>query len=695
MSENRRGRRLRDFASMLGLYRQQPAEQPQAEGMDLPTMPVRTAEAEDAYQLGARMGAQSLAPEGGFQAQQAGPPIGKEQVMKAIETLNKYKQGKATIDRRIIRAQEWWKLRNWEMIQEERGTQGATEQKSATAWLWNSIVGKHADAMDSYPEPVILPRMEEDQAEAKILSEIIPVVLKNNKFGDEYDDAQYQKLQEGTGAYHIGWDKEKLGGLGDISTKKVNLLQLFWEPGIEDIQDSENLFYTKLVDNRKLEQMYPQLEGKLGRAVLIAREYRTDDKVDTSEKSVLVDWYYHRWDNGRKVLHYVQFVGEEILYSTENNGEEQGLYWDGEYPFVLDPLYKVAGSPAGYGYFDIGKDCQTDVDTINQALVQNTVVTSTPRYFIQNDGGVNEDEFANWSLPFVHTNGMLGDNALRQIETAGIQGTALSMMDRKIDELKYITGNTDVNNGGTPSGVTAASAIAALQEQSGRTSKDTNRGAYRAYEQIINMVIERIRQFYDIPRQFRILGPNGQATFVSYSNAKLVDQQLTGGLGLEPGYRKPVFDIEVHAQRETAYTKMSQNELAVQFMNMGVFNPQLVDQVLLMLDMMDFKGKDELQQKIQNMGTMQDALLKVAQIAMALAQKHAEDEPGVAEELVMVIQGLAADAGLPAGNMQPGGAAQPGGPEAELPAEDQGKPSNTNAFVRKARAQVAESTRPS
>ena len=691
MSENRRGRRLRDIPAQLGLGGGvQRTVVPMTGGADvnsMPSQPVRTAEAEAAYQLGERIGAQSLAPNGGMEAQTAMAPIGKEQVMKAIETLNKYKQGKASIDRRIIRAQEWWKLRNWQMIQEERGTQGATTKKSATAWLWNSVVGKHADAMDSFPEPVILPRMAEDKAEAQILSEIIPVVLQNNKFGDVYDDVQWQKLQEGTGAYHVGWDKSKLGGMGDISVKKVNMLQLFWEPGIEDIQDSENVFYTKLMDNRRLEQMYPQLQGKLGRAVLVAREYRTDDKVDTSEKSVLVDWYYHRWDGGRKVLHYVQFVGEEILYSTENNGEAEGLYADGEYPFVLDPLYKVAGSPAGYGYFDIGKDCETDLDTINQALVLNTIVTSTPRYFIQNDGSVNEDEFADWSKPFVHTNGMLGDNALRQIVTNGIQGNALSMLERKIDELKYITGNTDVNNGSTPSGVTAASAIAALQEQSGRTSKDTNRGAYRAYDQVVTMVIERIRQFYDIPRQFRILGQDGQEMFVNYSNAKLVDQQLAGGMGLAPGYRRPVFDIDVRAQRENAYTKMSQNELAVQFMTMGIFNPQLTDQALLMLDMMDFKGKDELQQKIESNGTLQDALMKVAQIAMALAEKY---DPAVAQQLAGVLQGLSADAGVPAGEMQPTGAAQ----EAQLPVEDQGKPSNNNAFVRKARAQVAESTRP-
>ena len=645
---------------------------------------VRTGEEESAYQLGEQMGAAALAGTAG-NIGEGMRRIGKEEILKAIHTLNKYKAGKLSVDKRIIRAQEWWKLRNWQMIEEERGTVGAQDQKSATAWLWYSIVGKHADAMDSYPEPIILPRSQEDKTEAEILSEIIPVVLQMNHFPDVYDSEQYQKLQEGGGLYYVGWDKSKLGGLGDIGITNPNVLQLFWEPGIEDIEESKNLFYTRLMDNDTLEEMYPQLKGKLGNAQLVAAQYRTDDNIDTSEKSVMVDWYYHRWDGGRKVLHYCQFVGEEIIYSTENEGLENGLYDDGEYPFVMDPLYRVKGSPTGYGYYDIGKDAQTDIDIINQAMVLNAVVTSTPRYFIQQDGGINEDEFSDWSKPFVHTSGMVGENQIQPVKVGSIQGNALTMLQNKIEELKFVTGNTDVNNGGTPSGVTAASAIAALQEQSGRTSKDTTRGAYRAYNKVIEKVIERIRQFYDIPRQFRILGQNGQEKYVTYSNEKIKEQQTMGGLGMAPGLRKPVFDVDVRSQRENAYTKMSQNELALQFLQLGVFNPQMTDQSLLMLDMMDFKGKDELQQKVEGMGTMQESLMQVAQIAMALAQKY---DPAVAQQLGAVLQSMSMDAGtaiIPEG----GGIPQP--QMADEMAE--GKMSDQNALVRKARNQVQESAR--
>ena len=646
---------------------------------------VHNAEEEAAQKLGERMNTQALMQLKGVAPQQMMQPQGRvdeERLIEAERLLLEYKRGKASVDRRIINAQDWWKIRNWQQIENERGTKGATAIKSATAWLWSCVVGKHAEAMDAYPEPVILPRMEEDKAEAQMLSDILPVVLQMNGFEEEYSKSMWQKFQEGTGAYHIGWDKTKLGGIGDISIKNVNLLNLYWEPGIEDIQDSQNVFYVQIVDTKQMESQYPQLQGRLKTAYLKPSEYRKDDSVSVDGKCVLVDWYYKTWMGPRKVLHYCKFVNHIVLYSTENNGEP-GLYDDGEYPFVLDPLYPVHGSPAGYGLIDIARDAQTDIDTLNQAMVQNAVVTSTPRYFIQSDGQINEDEFADWSKPFVHTPGGLGEQSLRQIITNGIQSSALQMLSQKIDELKFTTGNTDVQNGGTPAGVTAASAIAALQEQSGRGSKDSSRSSYRASTRIYSMAIERIRQFYEIPRWFRILGPNGEERFEQYSNARLRDQQLEGGMGLEGGFRKPVFDIDVRSQRETAYTKLSQNELMIQLYQLGAFNPQNTDQIMLMLEGMDFKGKDEIQNKIRQNGTIMDALMQVGQIAMALAGKY---DPAIAQQLAPILQGVAIETG--------GMAAEDKKVQMQQQDAITGKSGKESAGVRKARENVQNATRP-
>lgn len=333
----------------------------------------------------------------------------EERLIRAEALLRKYKGGKTNLEQRIVKAQQWWKLRNWEQMTHEEGLIGSG-YKSNTAWLWNCIIGKHADAMDAFPEPVILPRAADDKDEAKRLNEIVPVVMQENGFEETFSDCAWQKLQEGTGIYAVSWDKDKLGGMGDISINRVSALNLFWEPGINDIQQSRNVFYCTLEDNDLLEQMYPELRGKVKNSQMTLARYMYDDQVDVTDKSVVIDWYYHTYDGARKTLHYCKFVGHTVLYATEDDPQyaERGLYDDGDYPFVFDALYPMEGSPCGIGMIDYAKGAQQDIDLINQAMVRSVAMASTPRFFVRKDGGVNENEFADWSKPIVHTSGSLG-----------------------------------------------------------------------------------------------------------------------------------------------------------------------------------------------------------------------------------------------------------------------------------------------
>ena len=302
-------------------------------------------------------------------------------------------------------------------------------------------------------------------------------------------------------------------------------------------------------------------------------------------------------------------------------------------------------------------------------------MASTPRWFVRNDGSINEKEYADWRKPFVHTDGNLGQDSVLPITVTPLSGNYINVMQNKIEELKWTTGNTDVNNGSVSSGVTAASAIAALQEASGRSSKDATRSAYRAYARLIRMVIERIRQFYDLPRKFRIRGQLGTEEYVSYSNQNLKQQEMLG-LGGDTVWRKPVFDIEVSAQKSSEYTRLSQNELALQFYQLGFFDPARTDEALAALDMMDFDGKDEISQKIAQNGTLQQELAKWQEMALALAERY---DPAMADGLAQQIMGAG-------GAAQPvaGGSAAVGMPNAEAEAK----------IVTNAREQAQKSTQP-
>ena len=719
--------------------------------------------------------------------------------------LQKYKAGKQSLERRVIAAENWWKLRNRFEEDKRPGAASSGDFRAVSGWLHNVIVSKHADAMEAYPEPVILPREPDDRAEAELLSAVVPCILEQNAFERTWSDAMWQKLKTGTAAYRVGWDPDKLGGLGDISIERVDLLNLFWEPGIADIQRSKFVFFTHLEDNDELEEEFPQLRGRLRGNPFTATRFLYDDAVSLDGKSTVVEAYYRRKRAGRTVLHYVKYVGDTVLYSTEAgdsaedgstpplckggwvgasraggivqqtagqapisgesasnpaadnpsvasrqlplhkgaksdlnpagsfpNGQQTprlasgdksahtlqstchcetssqtgrgnphpltlsqrdgteavpyevtpapdpvGLYAHGRYPFVLDPLFPVEGSPCGYGFVDLCHNNQTAIDLMRSAIIKNTVVGATPRYFQRIDGSVNEEEFADLGRALVHVSGNLGEDSLRQIGFSPLSGVYMDVLNSSIQELRETSGNTETSTGNISSGVTAASAIAALQEASGKGSRDSTRSSYIAYAQIVELCIELIRQFYGLPRSFRIAGRAGAEEYIRFSNAGLCPRPQPFGAAL------PVFDVKVSAQKRNAYSRLSQNELAMELYRMGIFDEGKEQEALSCLRMMEFDGRDELIGRITaSMGLREklDELQKYKALALAFARRY---RPDMAEGL-----GVAVDPSLGAPSRGAVAQATEGSPDLGL--EQGGKDIALGAPLRGAVAQATE-----
>lgn len=593
-------------------------------------------------------------------------PIGSEQLKHFTDILQKYKAGKTHTEQRIVAAENWWKLRN--TTEEEKVTNIGVDGNftSKSGWLHNVIVSKHADAMEAYPEPNILPRELGDKEEAKKLTAIVPCVLEQNKFEETYDEAMWQKTKSGTGVYKVVWDNRKLNGFGDIGIERASLLNLYWEPGIADIQKSRYFFHTELCDKDLLEQRYPeQLKGGVKGNGFISTKFAYDDHVDTENKVTVIEVYYHKYVNGKNTLQYCKYVNDVVLFATENDTQPitdkltgmvkppmavTGLYDHGKYPYVFDALFPIEGSPCGYGYVDICQNPQTEIDLLKTSFVKNAMVGSIPRYFTRSNGGINAEQFLDLANPLVSVEGNLDDSFMRPIEHVSLDGNYINILDRAIEELRETSGNTETSTGSVSSGVTAASAIAALQEASGKGSRDSTKGSYRAFAEIVELCIELIRQFYDLPRTFRILGEYGAEQYITYTNQGIRRQYQGDNFGQDMGFRLPTFDIKISAQKKNVYTKVSNNELAIQFFQQGFFNPQMTDQALICLDMMDFDGKDDVMQKVARNGTIFDKLMQYMQLSLTLAKMAA---PQYVEQIAMDMADMGAQMGAQMGGVSP------------------------------------------
>ena len=533
--------------------------------------------------------------------------ITTEIVKQAEARREKYAKGKKSLDEKATANQKWWRGRHWSEIKKDNKSLEDAE-KPTSAWLFNSIINKHADMMDNFPKPNVLPRSRDSQMDAEKLAKIIPVVLEQNGYQTTYSRKAYDYISDGTAITGVFWDNTKNDGMGDVAIRQIDIHNIFWKPGIEDIQESPEVFTVAAVDNKELVKMYPQMEGKVGNDKTTVK-YEADDSTDDSSMSEVVDWYYKVVEyedvvidesgttlpRPKTILHYCKYCNGEVLYSSENEGLENGFYQHGKFPFVFQVMFPIKDYPAGFGYIDVMKEPQKYIDVLDQLLADNAFKVGTERFFVRRSLGLNVDDFADYSKPFVEFDGNLED-ALKPIDTPTIPAFVLQYQTNKIEELKETSGNRDFSQGTTSGGVTAASAIAALQEAGSKLSRDMIRAAHNAFTEECYLVIELIRQFYTEPREFRIDDGKGGYEFVDYDNANIAAETSADGILKS----KPIFDLQVTAEKKSPFSRAAQNEMAKELYSMGLFNPDMAEPALVCLDMMDFEGKDEIKKKVQD-----------------------------------------------------------------------------------------------
>ena len=540
--------------------------------------------------------------------------IDVDRINKASAILDDYRKGKQVLEQKTIENEDFWKQRQYECFTRPNNEQFIP----ASGWLWNCIVNKHAQLLSAYPKFNIIPRRKENEAEAQVLTDILPIVLRQAGYRKTYSRVARYKVTQGTGVTGVFWDGTADNGIGNVVLKKCDLLSLFWEAGITDIQDSPNFFSVNLVDSEILDEQYPEYKGKFNKGAVDIAQYNYDDSVDTSKKAMVIDWYYKKNVNGRQTVQYVKYCGNVVLYATENDTEpmtdemgniirpsmaETGLYADGKYPFVFDVLFEIEGTPTGYGYSDLGKDVQIQIDMLNNAITKNAMLACKPRWFARDDAAINLGEFLDWSKDIVRVSAAdLSDVALRQVDIAPLGGQYVDVLNNRINELKEVLGNRDVNQGGTVAGATSGSAIIALQESGGKIDKATTLETYDAQEQIAQMVISRIKQFYTTPRVFRMLDDNGDVKYVEYISKRDAD-----------GFPEmPFFTIDIAAEQSSPYKALSQNELMLEFYRNGFFVPDNAMNALACLDGMDFDGKEDVMASIQQNNTIMQQFVKLA-----------------------------------------------------------------------------------
>lgn len=567
------------------------------------------------------------------------PHFTPDKVSEVLQILHEYKDGKTTVDMKATENQEWWRLRHWNVIQGKTEA-GKAKVEVGSAWAVNSILNKHADFMDSFPKANVLAREADDEEEAQILSKILPAIEEHTDAEQVYNTAGYDFLIDGTAITAVLWDPMAHDGMGDIKKTNVDIHNVFWQPGIEDIQQSKYFFDVSVADVNDVKLQYPDIAEKIGGGKQgFITEYIHDDNINHQNDIEIINCYYKKLEmrpviinidpqtvathlTPREILHMAIIIGDQCVFCSEDNPEYQdGFYKHGKYPYVFRKCFPVKDSPCGFGYLDIMKYPQRDIDKLDQAIMKNTMMKAKPRWWVKKNADINKEAFADWDEEIVEVgSGDLG-SAVQQMDVDTLPAIVETHLEAKIDELKEISGNRDFSQGSTASGVTAASAIAALQEAGSKLSRDINKAMYRGSREEYYLEIELIRQFYTEPRTFRIDDGTGRYEYMDYSNVNIAPQDITTPEGTR--HKKSIFDLEVSAEKQSPFSRASQNETAKELYQMGLFAPDNATSALVCLGMMEFEGKEKIKQQIQQNDTFMQQFQQMQQLIIQLSPEAA------------------------------------------------------------------------
>lgn len=582
------------------------------------------------------------------------PHFTPDKVSEVLQILHEYKDGKTTVDMKATENQEWWRLRHWNVIQGKTEA-GKAKVEVGSAWAVNSILNKHADFMDSFPKANVLAREADDEEEAQILSKILPAIEEHTDAEQVYNTAGYDFLIDGTAITSVLWDPMAHDGMGDIKKTNVDIHNVFWQPGIEDIQQSKYFFDVSVADVNDVKLQYPDIADRIGGGKQgFITEYIHDDNINHQNDIEIINCYYKKLEMRpviinidpqtvaqhlvpREILHMAIIIGDQCVFCSEDNPEYQdGFYKHGKYPYVFRKCFPVKDSPCGFGYLDIMKYPQRDIDKLDQAIMKNTMMKAKPRWWVKKNADINKEAFADWNEEIVEVgSGDLG-SAVQQMDVDTLPAIVETHLEAKIDELKEISGNRDFSQGSTASGVTAASAIAALQEAGSKLSRDINKAMYRGSREEYYLEIELIRQFYTEPRTFRIDDGTGRYEYMDYSNVNIAPQDITTPEGTR--HKKSIFDLEVSAEKQSPFSRASQNETAKELYQMGLFAPDNATSALVCLDMMEFEGKEKIKQQIQRNDTFMQQFQQMQQLVIQLSPEAAVQMGLVDPNQVMMAQ---------------------------------------------------------
>ena len=519
-----------------------------------------------------------------------------------------------------------------------------------------------ADILQEEPEIVIHPDATGSKISAQVLARVANQELSSCRFGAQWKPTIHDILVGGWTVFESGFDPDMNIGNGGTYIRNVVNTNFMCDPETVDIQEGRACFKFVRRPRDWFAQRFPD-----------QYDYMTDDldiqSTDTysaitvptsSDKRLRMIEMWVRIYNpktNKHQVHFVQVAGHQVLYNSADD-YPNGYYDHGEYPFVVIPLFPEKGSALGFGIVDLYKDQQRYADKLDQFILKNAFLASANRLLNTDASGFKDEDLADWSKEIVHGDQIGG---LQWFDTKPLPGYLFDYVLMKRQGIKEGSGANDQAQGKTGNGVTAKSAIAALQEMATKRSRGTAAVLHEGFKVAARQMLAVLRQHTTMTREVTVILEGHEFAF-NYDKTQIKPKMVDGKVLTKSEYESffrvirdglkkrelPIeYFVDVKTARQTEYDKMANNELVYELMA-RVPNADPV----LMLELLDIPDKERYIEKIRlaQQGGMMALQQQNAQLQEALKQQ--EEQLQAAEESRQAATAIMA-------SKQPQAAAQP------------------------------------
>lgn len=486
-----------------------------------------------------------------------------------------------------------------------------------------------ADQMDNMPEALMVPETKDLTGVADDLTDIVRFILNENN----YEAVHRRRVEDffctGTAVTQIAWDRDMDHGRGNVAVLRWPVEAFLWDPAAESIQDARALFKVSWHPMSWYEQHYPDKREAMGSDETIFSDLGVPDSQEGSQpgdesKAMLVEYWYRLYDaqKRRYTINVAYLAGGVLLEKAEN------VYQHGMYPFVVDAFTPIEGLPVGDGMVQELAPMMRYINRYASYIDMNLRMASKGRLLVDRAAGLDKEALLDWETDVIEGD-RIDASAIQWLQTTPFTSMVTGQMLQLQNDIKQDSGQNQFTRGETAGGVTAASAISALQEAGGKMTRMRTNALNSGFREIVEQVMWLISQFYDKKRALYVTGhKDGSEREVDASPEHLFGKRDKGTLP------PPPYTVQVQVQRRNPLRQQAQNELFMQAYSMSAQAGQIFP-LSVLFELLQVDGKDKILPVLRQTDAITQQMQQLAQQNEMLTQQNAQLQQSVAglEEL--------------------------------------------------------------